>query len=926
MSHRDTLNLPTTSFPMKADLAKREPETLARWRETDLYRKVREARRGRAQFVLHDGPPYANGDIHIGHAVNKILKDIILKSRLLDGMDVPFVPGWDCHGLPVELEVEKRSGRDKKATDAAAFRRACREYAAEQVAKQKADFIRLGVLGDWDNSYQSADFSAEAGILRALARVIDKGHFYRGLRPVYWCRACASALAEAEVEYRDKTSAAVDVRFCEAGALSEKFGAKAANASIVIWTTTPWTLPANRAVAVAADAEYVLVETPKGALVVAEALREACLERWGGGGDARVVAGVKGGELAGGMLRHPFYDDRKVPIIVSDHVGLDAGTGAVHIAPAHGEDDYRCGRRCDLEVDDLVDARTRFKPGVDLVGGMSLADAEEVILDALKRRDNLLAHHEWAHSYPHCWRHKKPLIFRTTPQWFIGLDRAGLRARAMEESAQVRWIPEWGGERLRDMVEGRPDWCLSRQRRWGVPIALFLHRETGEMHPRTTALMEEVASRVEKGGVQAWFDLDARELLGDEAGQYEKVDDTLDVWFDSGTTHAWVMGGASGRKADLYLEGSDQYRGWFQSSLLSATAMFDAAPYRAVLTHGFVVDENGRKMSKSLGNVVAPQAVIRTRGADILRLWAAAGDFTAEMSVSETILQRVSDAYRRMRNTARFLLANLGDFDPGAHAVAHGDMVALDRYMLRRARRLHDELRSAYDDYAFHRVYHKLHNFAVVELGGFYLDVLKDRLYTMGADSRGRRSAQTVLFALAHALARWFAPILSFTAEEVYRHIPGDKQETVFLCEWDDSPGLDADEGATLSDAQWQTVVDLRSALGVQMERLRADKQVGSSLDAEVRLFCDGEMNATLSEIGDELCFVLITSKASVHPAAERPDDAGEVADGVWATTTALPLPRCDRCWYRADALGDAGICGRCESNMQGPGEERRYA
>lgn len=928
MSYRETLNLPTTEFPMKAKLAQREPEILAQWREMALYRKVREARRGRETFILHDGPPYANGNIHIGHAVNKVLKDMVIKSRLLDGYDTPFVPGWDCHGLPIELEVEKKAGKDVRA-QSAAFRVACREYAARQVAQQKEDFVRLGVLADWERPYLSMDYASEAGVVRALATIIANGYLYRGEHPVHWCTACGSALAEAEVEYNDKESLAIDVRFDEVngGEIVRRFGAESKageTAAVVIWTTTPWTLPANRAVAVNEALDYVLVRTGAGLLVLAETLADACLERYGEA-DARPVATVRGADLTGLVLRHPLYA-REVKVIAAGHVAADAGTGAVHIAPAHGEDDYRCGLKNKLPVDNYVDARGRFREAVELVGGLTLKEAEPVITKALKHHNRLLADKKWPHSYPHCWRHKTPLLFRTTPQWFIGVTRGDLCRKATDACAKVRWLPHWGGARMRGMLESRPDWCLSRQRRWGVPLPLFIHRDTGEIHPRTPEIIEKVAQRIEKEGVQVWFDMGVEILPDDERQHYEKVTDTLDVWFDSGTTHAWVLENTEGlsQPADLYLEGSDQHRGWFQSSLLSAVAMRGTAPYRTVLTHGFTVDEHGHKMSKSRGNVVSPQKVMRTHGADVLRLWVASVDFTVEMSVSDEILKRVSDAYRRLRNTVRFLLANIGDFTPDMRVPAT-EMLSLDRYILRCAERENEALRKAYNEYAFHRIYQKMHNFCVVEMGGFYLDILKDRLYTMPADSVGRRSAQTAMFYLGQAFARWFAPILSFTAEEIYRHLPGEKEESVFLCEWWREFGGDAGE-RDIGDEDWRTIVKVRTAVCRELEGLRKSKKIGSSLDAEVRLFCGDNERKSLESLGDELHFVFITSEAMVTDISARTEAATEVADGIWLEVVALNAPRCERCWHRTESLNEAGVCPRCVSNMNGEGERRRHA
>ncbi len=944
-AYKDTLNLPHTEFPMRGNLAKREPEILARWNDLELYELVRTRRKGRPRFILHDGPPYANGDIHIGHAVNKVLKDVVVKSRLLDGMDAPFVPGWDCHGLPIELEVEKRRDKPVGAREKAAFREACRDYAREQVQRQRADFIRLGVLGDWAHAYLSMEPRVEADILRTLGRVIANGYFVKGARPVYWCLECESALAEAEVEYRAKTSTTADVRFpvSDMRDLARRFGVTdAPNASVAIWTTTPWTLPANRAVAVHPEFKYALVDTGGGLLMLAARLAESCLERYGAA-RRKVVAECPGRELEGLKLRHPFYD-REVPVVVADYVTLDAGTGAVHTAPAHGEDDYRTGRAYGLTVDDPLDGRGVFRDSVERFSGVHVRKADAEVIKTLREARTLLHTAPLEHSYPHCWRHKTPVIFRATPQWFIPMDaapdgtRAGtgngtetLRTASHGACAEVRWVPDWGRERIENMLENRPDWCVSRQRNWGVPIAVFVNRDTGELHPNTAEHVEAVATRIERDGIQAWFDLDPAELLGADAEAYEKVGDVLDVWFDSGATHACVLDRREElhAPADLYLEGSDQHRGWFQSSLLVSMAYRGAAPYRAVMTHGFVVDAKGQKMSKSKGNVVAPQKVVGTLGADVLRLWIAATDFSAEMGVSDEILKRASDAYRRIRNTARYMLANLNGFEPGMR-LKPDEMLSLDRWALDCAARVQDDVRRAYGDYAFHRIYQRIHNFCVVDMGGFYLDVIKDRLYTTQADSRARRSAQTAMFHVVHALARWLAPIVSFTADEIYRAIPGAEHETVFLCEWhEDLTRLSA--GDAPSADEWERILGLRSQVEKRLETLRETGAIGSSLDAEVEIFCGGEDRGLLTKLDGELRFVLITSDAVVGDGDTRPDDAVMTDENVWVRVTASGKDKCERCWHRrADVGADQafpGVCARCAQNLRpGAGEERRHA
>nr|VFJ47299.1 MAG: isoleucyl-tRNA synthetase [Candidatus Kentron sp. FM]VFJ47540.1 MAG: isoleucyl-tRNA synthetase [Candidatus Kentron sp. FM]VFK07804.1 MAG: isoleucyl-tRNA synthetase [Candidatus Kentron sp. FM] len=970
--YKDTLNLPKTAFPMRANLAKREPAMLAFWEKCDLYNRLREKRAGRERYILHDGPPYANGDIHIGHAVNKVLKDIIVKARGLDGLDAPYVPGWDCHGLPIEHQVEKKKGKVGRKIGPAAFRQACREYATKQVDKQRRDFMRLGILGDWTRPYLTMDFAIEADIIRSLGKVIEAGYLHRGFKPVYWCTECGSALAEAEVEYEDKQSPAIDVRFPVADKMAflAAFGQEAEKAaaespvSVVIWTTTPWTLPANRAVALHGEFQYVLVKVEAGDeyLLLAEELLEPAMGRYGIG-KYQVIERVPGARLEGLMLHHPFYDDRAVPLILGEHVTLETGTGAVHTAPGHGQEDYVVGVRYGLPVDNPVGPDGRFLAGTALFEGQNVWDANPLIVDLLEENGRLLHVERLTHSYPHCWRHKTPIIFRATPQWFIRMDTPGsdagttLREGALSAISSVGWQPDWGQMRIHGMVENRPDWCISRQRSWGTPITLFVHKTTGEPHPDTNRLLNEVAERVERRGIDAWFDLDPAELLGaEEAREYQKVADTLDVWFDSGTTHFTVLERRQGLAfpADLYLEGSDQHRGWFQSSLLASLAMGRGAPYRAVLTHGFTVDAQGMKMSKSRGNVIAPQQVVNQLGADILRLWVAATDYSAEMSVSDEILRRMADSYRRVRNTARFLLSNLHGFDPVRDSVPLERMLALDRWAVGRAGALQQQIRDAYGANHFHIVYQRLHNFCTVDMGGFYLDIIKDRQYTTQPASLPRRSAQTALYHIAEALVRWLAPILSFTAEEIWQQLPGQRAESVFLSEWYSDSALSAgkiaareqdakeedkaDETRMTDPRFWDRIFRVRDAVNRELERLRIAGAIGSALDASVQLYCDGALLDSLAQLADELRFVLITSEASVHPLAERPDDAVEAgpdaAQGddfpLWVRAAPSPHKKCVRCWHRRAEVGEnpehPALCGRCVENVEGEGEVRRYA
>ncbi len=927
---------------MKADLANREPVMLAAWEHSGLYAKIRERARGRPTFILTDGPPYANGAIHLGHAVNKILKDIIVKSRTLDGYDAPYVPGWDCHGLPIEMQVEKTHGRVGAKIDAKAFRGACREYALKQVDAQRRDFKRLGVLGDWDRPYMTMMPRFEAEQLRAFSLIIKNGHLYKGFKPVHWCLNCRSALAEAEVEYEDRTSPSVYVRFAvrDLDDLAQRMGeycpgeldlSAATPTALAIWTTTPWTLPANRAVALHPQLTYSLVQFDSGPgaerlLLAAELVKTVMsvlgVTAWS------VVAECPGAALEHMLLQHPFYD-RQVPVILGEHVTLDAGTGAVHTAPGFGLDDYLVGQRYDLEVDNPVGGDGRFLASTPLFAGEQVFDANVHVIKVLIEHGRLLKEEPYHHSYPHCWRHKTPVIFRATPQWFISMEQAGLRKGALDAITHVDWMPAWGEQRITSMIAARPDWCVSRQRTWGVPIPLFVDKLTGELHPRTHQLIEEVARLVEHDGIDAWFDLDAAALLGADAAQYEKATDVMDVWFDSGVVHHCVaaMRPEITAPADLYLEGSDQHRGWFHSSLLTSVAMHGRAPYRGVLTHGFTVDETGRKMSKSLGNILAPQKLTGTLGADVVRLWVAATDYANEMSVSEEIFKRMADSYRRMRNTMRFLLGNLHGFDPRQHAVNFDDLVAIDQWMIAKAFTLQNDVVTAYRNYEFHDIYQAIHNFCVVELGGFYLDIIKDRLYTTGADSRPRRSAQTAVHHVAEAMVRWIAPILSFTAEEAWKFMAGPENESVFLHTWHEFPP-GAERPSTID---WAAFIALKSDVSRELERLRAAGAIGSSLEGEVSLYVRPEQAARYTALRDELRFLLITSYAQVIETDLAPLGAvNATADGVWIEIKPSTHGKCVRCYQlRGDVGSDARhpeICARCVINVEGPGEERRFA
>ncbi|NCG53882.1 isoleucine--tRNA ligase [Serratia fonticola] len=935
--YKNTLNLPETGFPMRGDLAKREPGMLARWYEQDLYGIIRAAKKGKKSFILHDGPPYANGSIHIGHSVNKILKDIIIKSKGMAGFDSPYVPGWDCHGLPIELKVEQLYGKPGEKLTPAEFRQKCREYAAEQVEGQKKDFIRLGVLGDWDHPYLTMNFKTEANIIRALGKIISNGHLLKGAKPVHWCTDCGSSLAEAEVEYYDKTSPSIDVAFhaVDAAAVASKFGVTRVNGpvSLVIWTTTPWTLPANRAISLNAEFAYHLVQVEGQCLILAADLVESVMKR-AGISHWEVLGSCKGSDLELMRFTHPFmgFD---VPAILGDHVTLDAGTGAVHTAPGHGPDDFVIGQKYGLEVANPVGPNGCYLTGTyPTLDGKFVFKANDLIVELLREKGALLHVEKLQHSYPCCWRHKTPIIFRATPQWFISMDQKGLRKQSLEEIKGVQWIPDWGQARIETMVANRPDWCISRQRTWGVPMSLFVHKDTEQLHPRSVELMEEVAKRVEQDGIQAWWDLDAADILGAEAADYVKVPDTLDVWFDSGSTHSSVVDVRpefNGHSADMYLEGSDQHRGWFMSSLMISTAMKGKAPYKEVLTHGFTVDGQGRKMSKSIGNTVSPQDVMNKLGGDILRLWVASTDYTGEIAVSDEILKRAADSYRRIRNTARFLLANLNGFDPSTDCVAPEEMVVLDRWAVGRAMAAQQDIEQAYANYDFHEVVQRLMQFCSVEMGSFYLDIIKDRQYTAKSDSVARRSCQTALFHIAEALVRWMAPIMSFTADEIWAFLPGERPQYVFTEEWYDGLfGLAAGEG--MNDAFWADLLKVRGEVNKVLEQARADKHIGGSLEAAGTLYADSDLAARLNSLQDELRFVLLTSSASVAPFADAPADAqqSELLKGLKIAFSKADGEKCPRCWHYTTDVGQvaehAELCGRCVTNVAGDGEKRNFA
>jgi isoleucyl-tRNA synthetase len=926
--YKTTLNLPVTDFAMRASLPIREPEFLKKWQTANLYQQIRDKRAGQKQFILHDGPPYANGHPHCGHALNKILKDIIVKSKTMSGYDAPYVPGWDCHGLPIELNVEKKLGRagDKVSVDV--FREACRDYAKSQIAIQAEDFQRLGVLGDWENPYTTMRYDYEASVVRALGKIIEEGHLQAGFKPVHWCIACGSALAEAEVEYEDKTSPAIDVAFeLVDNSLLATYG-DFKQVILPIWTTTPWTLPANEAVCLHPRFDYSLVKVEQTLYVVAKDLVENFCKRLGFS-DYTVIGQEVGALFENQRLKHPWLD-KTVPVVLGEHVTTDTGTGCVHTAPSHGTDDYIVGLQYGLPIENLLKSNSCFIDSLEHIGGLSVWKANPIIIDLLKNSNHLLSHSEFNHSYPHCWRHKTPLIFMATPQWFVMMDSNGLRQKLLDEVDKVEWLPQWGENRMRLMISQRPDWCLSRQRAWGTPMTLFVHKETKQLHPNTLALIEQVACLIEKEGLSAWFNLDAKVLIGDDALHYDKLNDTLDVWFDSGVSHYAVLAkGHDGLSfpADLYLEGSDQYRGWFNSSLTTSVAMGLKSPYKAVLIHGFTVDGEGKKLSKSKGNYVELKTLIAQNGADIIRLWVSSTDYRYEVSISPEILQRTGDAYRRIRNTARFLLSNLFDYHHERDAVESDTMMELDSYILQKAHDLQKEVVSAYEDYQFHLVYQKIHHFCAMDLGGFYLDIIKDRQYTLPKQSIARRSCQTAMYHILQALVRMLAPIISYTAEEIWQHMPGWANDSVFLQTWYDNwPIL-----APIHSERWHQLQDLRDEVNKALEVQRQAGVIGSGLAASVHLFVHDKDMLWLNPMAEELKFFFMTSECILKPYEKITGAHVKACENFDIIIAVQPMDaqKCDRCWHRHPSVGQSTdhplLCLRCESNILGQDEHRVF-
>ena len=925
MEYKETLNLPKTDFPMKGNLPHREPEILKKWDEKSVYHRNLEQSENKKQYILHDGPPYANGDIHIGHAVNKILKDFIIKSKIMSGYHVPFIPGWDCHGLPIELQVEKKYGKAKFRDNPKGFILACREFAEKQIKKQKEDFIRLGIFGTWDKPYTSMDKEIESEIVNSLSKMIKNGHIYYGSKPVHWCIESSSALAEAEVEYKDITSHAVCVNFKVLNkkdiSLHEKLD-KDFDVYIPIWTTTPWTLPANRAVALSSSIDYSFVKIKDRYLILAKNLIASVMDK-SNISNYEILFSIDNEDFSKLELQHPFYDF-KVPAIIADHVTDENGTGAVHIAPGHGTDDYLAGKKYNLEIYNPVDDYGRFYESLPIFGGKKIRECNDEIIELLKENKSLLFSENYEHSYPHCWRYKTPLIFRATPQWFMSMDNSGLRKSIQKEIPIINWLPSWGQDRIFNMIEGRPDWCLSRQRNWGVPLPLFLHKESNELHPDTQTILNKASEIIKDGNIEAWIDYD-KKLLVKDIESYTEVKDTLDVWFDSGVTHQSVLKNRGIEEtADLYLEGSDQHRGWFQSSLITSHAMYGKSPYKNVLTHGFVVDKDGQKMSKSIGNIISPQKIIKDKGADILRLWVAMTDYSKEMTISDEIIKRVSESYRRIRNTSKFLLSNISDYD--GTEIDLDNMVQIDKWIIHKAKKLNIQIQKDYSEFKFHKLIQDIINFCTLELGGYYLDIIKDRLYTSKSDGLSRRSAQKTCHILISYLSSWIAPILTFTAEEIYSKMPNAK-DSIYLTEWFDIDFSMDDHEIDIYDSLYS----IKPFVSRMIEEARNDNKVGSSLECKLDLICNDKLYQNINNISDELKFVFIVSECTLRLGNEN--DSYSIDKNPYKLSISISKSqnnKCERCWHLNETVGTIEdhptICRRCSDNVYGDGECRKFA
>ena len=925
MEYKDTLNLPKTDFPMKGNLPHREPEILKKWDEKSIYHRNLEQSENKKQYILHDGPPYANGDIHIGHAVNKILKDFIIKSKIMSGYHVPFIPGWDCHGLPIELQVEKKYGKAKFRDNPKGFILACREFAEKQIKKQKEDFIRLGIFGTWDKPYTSMDKEIESEIVNSLSKMIKNGHIYYGSKPVHWCIESSSALAEAEVEYKDITSHAVCVNFKVLNkkdiSLHEKLD-KDFDVYIPIWTTTSWTLPANRAVALSSSIDYSFVKIKDRYLILAKNLIASVMDK-SNISNYEILFSIDNEDFSKLELQHPFYDF-KVPAIIADHVTDENGTGAVHIAPGHGTDDYLAGKKYNLEIYNPVDDYGRFYESLPIFGGKKIRECNDEIIELLKENKSLLFSENYEHSYPHCWRYKTPLIFRATPQWFMSMDNSGLRKSIQKEIPIINWLPSWGQDRIFNMIEGRPDWCLSRQRNWGVPLPLFLHKKSNELHPDTQTILNKASEIIKGGNIEAWIDYD-KKLLVKDIESYTEVKDTLDVWFDSGVTHQSVLKNRGIEEtADLYLEGSDQHRGWFQSSLITSHAMYGKSPYKNVLTHGFVVDKDGQKMSKSIGNIISPQKIIKDKGADILRLWVAMTDYSKEMTISDEIIKRVSESYRRIRNTSKFLLSNISDYD--GTEIDLDNMVQIDKWIIHKAKKLNIQIQKDYSEFKFHKLIQDIINFCTLELGGYYLDIIKDRLYTSKSDGLSRRSAQKTCHILISYLNSWIAPILTFTAEEIYSKMPNAK-DSIYLTEWFDIDFSMDDHEIDIYDSLYS----IKPFVSRMIEEARNNNKVGSSLECKLDLICNDKLYENINNISDELKFVFIVSECTLRLGNEN--DSYSIDKNPYKLSITISKSqnnKCERCWHLNETVGTIEdhptICRRCSDNVYGDGECRKFA
>ncbi|PPI87955.1 isoleucine--tRNA ligase [Candidatus Pantoea edessiphila] len=932
IDYKSTLNLPKTSFPMKGNLVNNEPEILKHWYDDNIYEIVRKAKKGKKFFVLHDGPPYANGQIHIGHSVNKILKDIIIKSKGMSGYDAPYIPGWDCHGLPIEHKIEQMVGKPGEKISYSDFRKLCRQFAQEQVEQQKIDFTRLGILGNWNNPYLTMDFITEANIIRTLGKIVNNGYLYKGEKPVYWCIDCRSSLAEAEVEYCDKISPSIDVIFkcvnsdiiCNIFNVSQKVN----SVGLVIWTTTPWTIPSNCAISLHPEFYYQLIKINDLFLIFAKDLVESSLKRIGIN-NWTVLGECKGKELELKEFQHPIFNTYS-PVVLSEHVKLDTGTGAVHIASSHGLDDYSICQKYGINNINLISPEGLYLSGIHpLLDNVNIFEGNNIVIDLLKNKNALLSTRNLLHNYPYCWRHKTPIIFQTTPQWFINMNHKKLRTRSLKHIKNVKWIPSWGQSCMESMILNRPDWCISRQRIWGVPIPLFIHKKTEQLHPDTSNIIDKVANLVEKHGIQIWWDLDQNNFI-QEADDYFKVTDTLDVWFDSGSTIFTVVGTRSdfkNKQPDMYLEGLDQYRGWFMSSLVVSTAISNESPYRQVLTQCFTVDGNGRKMSKSIGNVVSPKSVIKKFGADILRLWVASTDYKTEMTISDAILKYSADSYRKIRNTVRFLLANLHDFDPNVNLVKPDNMLILDKWIVGRAQATQKDIIGFYEKYNFHNVIKRLVYFCSIELSSFYLDIIKDRQYTMKENSFARRSCQTALWHIIEALVRWIAPVLSFTADEIWKHLSGNRTKYVFTEEWYINLfGLSKND--ILDDNYWNDLINIKSEVNKVIEKARKNNIIGSSLEANINLYVGSELSKKLAILGNELKFVFLISSVQIlnYKNASNNLYQSEIFEDLKIELHKVKGKKCPRCWHYNDENSmNNSICNRCYINIFGKGEERKF-